>query len=306
MADGPDFPHGEASPQDPAPHQTQPDASADSQSPAPQQPTHRPAYGEMAPEGWQWAPEGDATPGAQSPTGTPASPAAPAPAQPGQVGVQGSRTPGAAAAPTLPGVPHNLGAGLPKGARSKAGRAAGAPHSPQGTSTQGSGTQAGASAPYRAAEPAAPTKAAVAPVGAPRPRTADRIITIALLVIGAYSTLTLTQSMFALASQIRLTGTMIGVDDLSLASWVGPLGTITGFAVLALFAVTLIFSIQRMRAGKLTFWVPLTAGAIAVLIILIVPTVAMLAGAPEILHQLEADPNGSVDKMMAYIQEMQL
>lgn len=134
---------------------------------------------------------------------------------------------------------------------------------------------------------------------------ADRVITIGLLIVGAFSTLSLTSAFFALESQIRLTATALGLEHATLASWVAPLGTASGFAVLALFAVTLIFSIQRMRAGKLAFWVPLSAGVIAVLLLLIIPTVAMLAGAPEIMQQLETDPNGSISKMLEYAQNMQ-
>lgn len=263
----------------------------------------RPAYGELAPEGWEWKPEV-----AASASGT-------APSAPAQGGSGAAAAP--AASPTLPGVPHNLGANLPKrggakatpGARAVKGSGSGTPGSSStGTTQHGTQQPSAPGSPYRAEAPAA---AAAAPraqgqqPGAPRPRMVDRIFTIGLLVIGAFSTLTMVSSLFALESQIRLTATMIGVEHATLAPWVGPLGTIGGIVVLALFAVTLIFSIQRMRAGKLAFWVPLTAGVIAVLIVGILPAVAMLAGAPEIMHQLEADPNGSLDKMLEYMRTMQ-
>jgi hypothetical protein len=85
---------------------------------------------------------------------------------------------------------------------------------------------------------------------------------------------------------------------------VGTLGMVSGFAVLLLFAVTLIFSIQRMRARKLAFWVPLAAGAVAVLLALIIPMIA-IGGAPEIMQQLENDPTGSLERMMQYLQGLQ-
>lgn len=300
MTDGPATPHDPVTPEEPAVT-------------PPPSPRPRPAYGELAPEGWEWKPEGS--------SGDPAHGAGSEPSAAAPGGTQRS----------LPGVPHNLGAGLPKrGTKSAAGgRSGGASGSGSGTSgagsrgheaasggPQGSGSRNAAApgAPYRAAEPGTPRAAArqsstprvAAQPNAPRPRIADRVITIALLALAAYSTLSIASSMFALEAQLRLVGTMIGIEHASLASWVKPLGTGTGIAVLALFAVTLIYSIQRMRAGKLTFWVPLTAGAIAVLIVLIVPTVAMFAGAPEIMQQLDADPNGSLDKMLAYLKDMQM
>lgn len=303
MADGPALPNGEAPSQDPAPNEPtqQPEAPA-----APPQPAARPrpAYGELAPEGWEWKPEGDATAQTAAPTAQATSPAN-GPAQTGAAGTQGG------VGSTIPGVPHNLGAGLPKGPRNRAGRSGQAPHAPHGSDAQESGaqstgTQSAANAPYRAAAPMAPAAHTQTPryAGEARPRTVDRVITIVLLVLGAFSTLTLTSSLFALESQIRLTGTMLGVEDMTLASWVGPLGTVTGIVILAMYALTLIFSIRRMRARKLTFWVPLTMGVIALLLVLIIPTVAMLAGAPEIMQQLESDPNGSLDKMMKYMQQM--
>ena len=291
MTDGPATPHDPVIPEEPA---------------ATPKSRPRPAYGELAPEGWEWKPEGS--------SGDPAHGAGSEPAAAAPGGTQRS----------LPGVPHNLGAGLPKrGAKSAAGgRSGGAPGSGSGTSgasspgpeaasggPQGSGSRDAAApgSPYRA--PAARqsnTPRVAAHPNAPRPRIADRVITIALLALAAYSTLSIASSMFALEAQLRLVGTMIGIEHASLASWVKPLGTGTGIAVLALFALTLIYSIQRMRAGKLTFWVPLTAGAIAVLIVLLVPTIAMFAGAPEIMQQLDADPNGSLDKMFAYLKDMQM
>ncbi|MHA3722599.1 DUF6264 family protein [Leucobacter sp. HY1910] len=307
MTDGPATPQDSAAPEEPTP---------------PPVSRPKPAYGELAPEGWEWKPEGasDDTNDASATHSGATHPAA---------------APGGAAQ-SLPGVPHNLGAGLPKrgaksasGGRAEGGASAGSGPSgtpaagpgAQSTGPQGSGAQApeaqGPStpgAPYRApgagASGVAPQQGSVpgaaAKPSAPKPRIADRVITIGLLVLAAYSTLSIASSMFALESQLRLVGAMIGLEHATLAEWVKPLGTGTGIAVLALFAVTLIYSIQRMRARRLAFWVPLTAGAIAVLIVLIVPTVAMFAGAPEIMQQLDADPNGSLDKMFAYIKDMQM
>ncbi|WP_281258175.1 DUF6264 family protein [Leucobacter massiliensis] len=100
---------------------------------------------------------------------------------------------------------------------------------------------------------------------------------------------------------MRLTANMIGIDSPEVAPWVGTLGVVSGLAILLLFAITLLWSIQRMRARKLAFWVPLAAGGIAVVLALVIPMIA-LAGTPEIMQQLESDPSGSLDRMMQYLQ----
>lgn len=234
-------------------------------------PRPAPAYGELAPEGWEWKPPADPA------TGGAAAPANEAPSQ-------GSGP--------IAGVPHNLGAGGSAPAPGTGTGPAPASQAPRGD---------GAPSPYRAAEPQA---SPVPQPGAPKPRVADRVITILLLVIGAFGALNSAASFFSLESQLRLTANMIGIDSPSIAPWVGTFGTVSAFAMLLLFAVTLIFSIQRMRARKLAFWVPLAAGAVAVVFALIIPMIAM-GGAPEIMQQIESDPSGSLERMMQYLQGMQ-
>ncbi|QBE48333.1 DUF6264 family protein [Leucobacter triazinivorans] len=245
-----------------------------------QQPPARPApaYGELAPEGWEWKP--------------PADPASDAPAGVSAAAATGSPSPGSS---PIAGVPHNLGAG----------GSAAAPNSTPASVPAAAQRGAGEPAPYRAAEPQpAPAPAPAPQPGAPKPRLADRVITIILLVIGAFGALNSAASFFSLESQLRLTANMIGIESPEVAPWVGTLGLVSGLAMLLLYAVTLIFSIQRMRARKIAFWVPLAAGAAAVIIALIIPMIAM-GGAPEIMQQIENDPSGSIDRMMQYLQDPQ-
>lgn len=264
------------------------------QQPDPERPTPQaqrpaqPAYGEYAPEGWSWKPEGAADEAASS-------------AEPGQplgaAATQAAAAPAQSSAPPA-GVPHNLGApARPTDEQQAAGAPYRAPAPQAPAQSQQPGQQLGVQDPGQVP----PAYRVPGPKG---PRIGDRVITILLLALGAFGALNIASSFFNLESQIRLTGTMIGVDSPNLASWVGPLGIISGLVVLLLFALTLIFSIQRMRANKLTFWVPLVAGAIAVIILMVVPMIAM-SGAPEIMQQLESDPTGSLDKMMDYLTQLQ-
>lgn len=134
--------------------------------------------------------------------------------------------------------------------------------------------------------------------GAPKPRTGDRIATIILLVVGAVGALISAQSMLALPSSFSLMGDAVGLTDFEVPSWLGTLGTVSALAFIAVYAVTLIFSIQRMRARKITFWVPLTAGAVVFVAMFVLTTIA-ITSMPELMSQL-SDPDAT-QRMLDYL-----
>lgn len=234
-----------------------------------------PAYGELAPEGWEWKPEtaeGTALPQAAAP--------------------QGGANPG-------PGVPHNLGvrgdqsASEPQAAAAPKPTTAGRPGDPE---------------PYRAAAPqqqpqtAQPMQqAASATPGAPKSRTVDRVFTIILLALGAFGALQIAGSLMSISASFSLVGSALELEDFSVPGWIGSVGTISAIVVIALYAVSLIFSIQRMRAGKIAFWVPLTAGAIAVIGTIVLTTV-MMFNVPELVNAA-SDPS-STGKILDYFENM--
>lgn len=257
---------------------TPPPATTPSTTPAVPTERPKPAFGEYAPEGWEWKPEESES----SPDSTTASPAtaAAAPARPD--------------ASRLTGVPHNLGAGssstvTPNPVRSTP---------PPANSAKPSN---GDPEPYRATSaPAAPAQYVAQPNAAagPRPRTGDRIVTIVLLVIGAIGALISAQSMLALNSSFTLMGEAVGLTDFEVPSWLGTLGTVSALAFIAVYAVTLIFSIQRMRARKITFWVPLTSGVVVMIAMFVLTTIAIM-NMPELMSQL-SDPDAT-QRMLDYL-----
>ena len=95
---------------------------------------------------------------------------------------------------------------------------------------------------------------------------ADRIITLILLGIGALGALNIAAGLYELPANLRMIGEMLGASELEVPDAVATAGVIGAISVLTLYALTLIYSIQRLRGGKLTFWVPLTAGVVATLI----------------------------------------
>jgi len=248
----------------------------------------RPRYGEYAdtpPE----APQG------QGPDREPlSSPHTAAPASP---------TPG-----RLPGVPHNLGVNRPTGAAAdpQRGATAAPPQAPAGTATPGHGE------PYRATTPPAvisapdaparPAPGAPAPVpvaGTQRPRTADRVITIVLLVLGAYGALNSGFSLLNMHAQIAEAAAILGLEDFTVAEGITTLGTVGAIIILALYAVVLIFSVQRLRAGKLTFWVPLSAGVLSVIVVMVFVMIGFTQS-PELMQAM-SDPD-AMQHLMEYLQ----
>lgn len=283
------------------------EAAARSESATPQQPRDsrpRPQYGEYAPEGWTWTPPGEES-------------GATGPAASGQVPGSGAQAPSGSRSGRVDGVPHNLGAGSAKPARgSRRGQASANDRARNGESSAPQGKRSGSQpAPERAtpeqaaahtprkyrddsatppqAPPAAPQLAAppqAPPAQGARPaRKGDRIVTIILLVIGAYGAFSISSGMFNLAPQLMLNASMLDVETMTLPDWTGTAGTVTGLFVLLVWALNLLLSIQRMRAGKLAFWVPLVAAAVALIPVFIVMS-AVLFQTPEVMEQFTTMP----------------
>lgn len=170
--------------------------------------------------------------------------------------------------------------------------------------SSGADRNGGDPAPYRAdaPQPLAPSQAramqaaqaSAAGVPAQNDRRGDRIITIILLVVGGFGALYNALSLMQLPASLELILTALG-SDASVPAWIGTMSTISAIGTLALYAVTLIYSVQRLRARKLTFFVPLIAGVIAIVLVIGVSIAAML-GIPG-FAELTQDPD-AVSRMM--------
>lgn len=198
---------------------------------------------------------------------------------------------------SVSGVPHNLGA------RPSAPAAPTTPAAPESAT-------AGDPPPYRAGDPA-PQRAS-APPSAPAPQLqpaqssrllGDRIVTIAMLALGALGALYFAFLFSSLRSFFSLVTAALEPSSTSLPEWIYTTGRITAFGMLAIYAVALIWSIQRMRAKKLAFWVPLAAGALAFLIGFVVFAV-IATGLPAELMQELADPSAQ-ERIIEYLNSTQ-
>lgn len=308
---------------------TTPTTPAPSPTPAPDA-RPRPEYGEYAPEGWEWKPEGDAAP-SEPPSARPG----------GSVSGGGGSTPA-----SVHGVPHNLGAGtaLPgrrgfgqggsklggskqseanqsgsgqgnagqnNAGQSNAGQSGLAqPGVSQGNSQQPGASQHSSGAPYRAAAPGQPDALRQAPqYHAPTPgpggfqqkpvNMGDRVVTILLLVVGAFGALYSTLTLMGLRSMFVVLEDAPGITELNPPAWVDIAGKVGGIALLVFYGLVLVFSIRRMRARKITFWAPLAAGVLATVAVFAIMASAMV-GTPELM-QVMTDPQASTE-LLEYLQ----
>ena len=221
-----------------------------------------PAYGEYAPDGWEWKPdEGSA---AQRDEGSLAAE---------------EQHPG-----RLSGVPHNLGA-----------RGSGSQAAPPAQRDPAVGEQSSSAVndphAYRASAPGAQPQAA-------RPRSGDRVVTIVLLVLGACGALYSAMSLYQMPGSFELMAAALQVDGFVLPESVRTLGMVGALLVFAVYALNLVYSLQRLRRGKLTFWVPLAAGAVAFIIVFACSAFAA-SQMPELTREL-ADPT-AMSRILEYV-----
>lgn len=136
-------------------------------------------------------------------------------------------------------------------------------YAPEGWSWQ---PQAEPRADAAASAPPAPPAPAVA---AARTNTVDRMVTVALLVLGAFGAWNSATSLQQLPAAIQTVYTQQGVGTYSPQEWLPTLALIGTVSMLALYAGVLGWSIARLRAGKLAFWVPIVGGVIALVAMIV-------------------------------------
>lgn len=134
---------------------------------------------------------------------------------------------------------------------------------------------------------------------AAKPRTADRIITIILLVIGSYFALSMALTLSQLPLEFTRVADQLGVTDFAPPASLQTIGTVGAILVLVIYALMLIFSIRRLRARKLTFWAPLSAGVLAWIVFFVVFFIGLSASTElwEALLNVSSDPE-AVQQML--------
>ena len=114
------------------------------------------------------------------------------------------------------------------------------------------------------ADAPAPTMPAAAPSGAaPRPRRADRIITIALLAYGLINVLMTAVSYLDMPAVLERRMAIVGMEgEFTNLAQARLWGTIAAVVLVLGWVATALISVRRLRASKLTWWVPLVGAAV--------------------------------------------
>lgn len=124
------------------------------------------------------------------------------------------------------------------------------------------------------------TRPAAAQAGNRKPYRKDFTVTVLLLAVATFGALTLGQSLLFLPQQMHQMVAALPQHNLTVPSWVTTAGQVGALVILSLYAMTLLFTISRLRARKLAFWAPLSAGLLAVLVTTGFIVVAMTATIP--------------------------
>lgn len=113
--------------------------------------------------------------------------------------------------------------------------------------------------PAAEAAPAAP-----AAVGAPpRPRTVDRIATIALLAYGLFTVVSSFPAFLDYGAYAETMFAVMGVDaELADPAAGRPWGIAAALVLAVGWIATALLSWRSLRRGRLTWWIPLVAGAV--------------------------------------------
>lgn len=97
-------------------------------------------------------------------------------------------------------------------------------------------------------------------------RAVDRVATLALLALGLYSVLSTIVTMTDLAGYLNDTMQQIGVGTYAATPLTGVIALIISVVNVVLWLVSAVLSARSMRAGRVSFWIPLTAGVLVTLV----------------------------------------
>ncbi|QTX04184.1 DUF6264 family protein [Agromyces archimandritae] len=126
---------------------------------------------------------------------------------------------------------------------------------------------------------------AAAPASAPEAKrpASDRFLTIMLLVLGAFGAWSMAAGLQDLPRQLVLAYRQQDIGEYTPGANVPTITFIGTVVLLALYAAVLGWSILRLRAGRLSFWIPLAGGAAAILVMFAI-IFAIVIGDPTFLE----------------------
>lgn len=115
------------------------------------------------------------------------------------------------------------------------------------------------------------------PEGQRRSPAWDGIVTLGLLGLGAFDVIGNIGGFLHLRTTVAAELSALGYGDVEVPASVEPWGYVLIVVNILLLMGAVALSLRRMRSGRIAFWVPLVAGAVAALLGAIV-TLSVLAG----------------------------
>ncbi|TBN57389.1 hypothetical protein EYE40_08245 [Glaciihabitans arcticus] len=120
----------------------------------------------------------------------------------------------------------------------------------------------------------------------PKPRPWDRIVTTALIAIGTFAVLTYFPTFATMGETFSQAFTIAGYGDFESESLANSVGAVLNVVMSVFFIGSVVLAIRALRAGRRAFWIPLSAGIVFVLIV-IIATVVVMTGDPAFQAYLE-------------------
>ncbi|KQR66491.1 DUF6264 family protein [Frigoribacterium sp. Leaf172] len=124
-------------------------------------------------------------------------------------------------------------------------------------------------------------------------RRFDRVATFVLLGIGLYSVVSnvVMASSFSSALLSAMSGAGYSTDAFTSQDALQRVGVIIAVSTVAAFAVTLIWSLRRLAARKVTFWVPLSIGVVMSIVQMVLVLGVLFGDAGFVQSIIESGPS---------------
>lgn len=114
-------------------------------------------------------------------------------------------------------------------------------------------------------------------------------MTIVLLVLGGLGALYTAASLFQLPASFTMMAAALELENFSLPDSVRTISIVGALLVFAVYALNLVYAVQRVRSRRLAFWVPLVAAVVAGIVMFVFAGIAVTQ-VPDLM-QATSDPD---------------
>jgi hypothetical protein len=97
----------------------------------------------------------------------------------------------------------------------------------------------------------------------------DRILSYGLLVLAAFNVITGIPPMLDLAGTLQRTYTAAGLGAYTSDSLASSIGVAINITQVVLLLAAVVLTLGNLRRGRISFWIPLTAGVVATVVMMV-------------------------------------